>query len=740
MSIWKKHFLYTAVPITFLGFISLYLTLFLADRSYLDKTKVLSQQNIERTGYTLSSIFEEKMSMARTLASSPTLQEGTQKEIFEYLAREEERLGDWTIGLYLCQLDGIAYGSRGNRVDFRSRDYFPKYLRGEEVMTGILASLDHGKPIFLFIAPLFDAKGNRKGGLAMTFTLEGIFSRLDRVDDSVFFLVDQNSRLITRAPLPIDQAPVEELIAQGKTYDIFHTLNGDYRFVLSEDLGLPVRVGMIQTQTRQIAGWNLFTLIGLAGVALATLLSLLLAWFLGRRLLNPLHRLTSGLREFGQNKSAPQIEHNRKDEIGRLISAFNQMTGTIRDQDELQKSLERKLLHEEKMSAIGNLASGIAHEFNNCLTIIKGHLELLSDEVGSDPMTGRRLERIQKAATRAQTVVNQIRAFIKTEKNSHRTIAVDQLIFETLSLIEPSLPPHLLIETDFPEKPLFVSGDETQLGQVIINLIRNACQAVETQPEGRVIIRVRESGSISQNVAIHRFVEIQMIDNGPGVAEVHCGRVFEPFFSTKQRSVGTGLGLPVAKGIIEAHGGQIQFDNLVDGGAKLTVHLPMVESVDALNLSKEDDLGPDTVEDENRISLHGLRIVLIDDEKDIIDVLVSLLEQTGCRVYPYQNPLKAFEDLVSERLRADILITDQHMPEISGLTLVRRLDESRIYLPAVLITGDDISLTDQQFRDAHVDQVVNKPIESTKLISILAKLRGRLTPPAELKRLDRLNQ
>lgn len=316
----------------------------------------------------------------------------------------------------------------------------------------------------------------------------------------------------------------------------------------------------------------------LGGVFLFSLVaSLLLGGHLARRIATPMTDLVRGVQRITDGDLSARLQAGDGDEVARLAAAFNEMAGRLQERiadigraHERVLETERRFLRSERLSAVGQLAAGLAHEINNPLNVISGFCELLLARTPPEDRRRAHVSEILRESLRCQRLVGDLLDFAKPKEPRRSLVVLPQMIAETLSLvgaqargsnirIEPAIEPAL--------PPLFADAD--QVKQLLLNLFLNACQAM---PEGGVL-RVEAS-------ARGRNAEVRVIDTGHGIPGHQLKDVFNPFFTTKED--GAGLGLALCHSIAEGHGGSIDAESREGRGAAFTVRLPLAERSDAV--------------------------------------------------------------------------------------------------------------------------------------------------------------
>jgi PAS domain S-box-containing protein len=396
-----------------------------------------------------------------------------------------------------------------------------------------------------------------------------------------------------------------------------------------------------------------------------------------------------------------------RDQSGRVVGVLSTAENITKEHN-----LEKQLLQSQKMEAIGTLAGGIAHDFNNILTSIINSTELALGDVEPDSVTRRDLERVLKAARRGGRVVKQILAFSRPSTEGFRATDVGSVVGEALGLLEASMPGNIEIRSHVAHPLSCVMADHTQLHQVAMNLFTNAFHALR-EHGGVIEARVDqvelgedEAGVIGLEKGEH--VRLTIEDNGPGIPPEIVDKIFDPFFSTKDKTEGTGLGLAVVHGIVRSHKGGLRVFPRPGGGTVFEVYLPRAEGVDA-----------ECPAPEGGGVRQGGHILFVEDDEDQLDATPRLLEAIGHRVTPVRTPAEALALARARPCPYDLLITDYDMPGMSGTQLARRVAEAAPALPVLLVSGRE----DAAAAAAHlpnIRQVVIKPYDKDDLAAAIA--------------------
>jgi two-component system NtrC family sensor kinase len=365
------------------------------------------------------------------------------------------------------------------------------------------------------------------------------------------------------------------------------------------------------------------------------------------------------------------------------------------------RRLQEQLIQSEKLSAIGQLIAGVAHELNNPLASVLGFADFLAEASSVPSHLAEPLRVIQQEAQRAAGIVKNLLTFARRQEQERRRLAVGPVLERTVQLINNQLlalkvEPLLVVEPGLPD----IEGNQNQLQQVFLNVINNAAQAIaSTGRGGTVAIRARPwlDG-----------IAVDVTDNGPGIPEELQGKIFEPFFTTKAEGQGTGLGLSICLGIVKEHGGNLTMRSTPGHGATFTIELP------ASGLPEE----PARSSGEHA-ALTG-RILVVDDEPHILHYMRATLESWGHEVETAGDGQEALRRAMEERF--DLIITDVRMPRLGGRELFERLRESRPEAAArvVFATGDSVRDDTLAFLEGSGRPFLHKPFKLAELRRTIA--------------------
>jgi PAS domain S-box-containing protein len=371
--------------------------------------------------------------------------------------------------------------------------------------------------------------------------------------------------------------------------------------------------------------------------------------------------------------------------------------------------LEKQFLDAQKMEAIGTLAGGVAHDFNNILAIILANAEMLefSEELGSESRFT--LNQIITASKRARELVRQILAFSRRGRQDKILMNLRPIVRETMGLLRSSLPSFIRIETYFGDDTGMIFADPTQMHQVIMNLCTNAGHAME-QKGGLLRIALanttiaEKSSLLEPDFPPGDYVQLTVSDTGHGMPLWLLKKIFEPYFTTKEPGKGTGLGLPVAYGIVKSHGGTIKVSSGAGSGSIFEVYLPR---------AKDEALEPE--KSEMPLATGTGKVLFVDDEPSLTLVVHKMIRRLGYEVQTAHSPIGALELFRSDPKAFDLVITDMAMPEMTGTNLAKALLDIRPDLPVILSTGYSDQVNEEMLEKLGIKALLMKPITSQEL-------------------------
>ena len=410
--------------------------------------------------------------------------------------------------------------------------------------------------------------------------------------------------------------------------------------------------------------------------------------------------------------TTPVVDRN-----GRFKGSFAMYTDiTARKRDEKEKiKLAQRLQQAEKMEAIGLLAGGVAHDFNNMLGIILGNTDLTLLDVSEQNPIRENLEEIRTVCFRARDIVNELLSFSRQTGQAPCPLKLPPVIRESMKLLRSSIPSDIDIQCSFPDTIRSVNADSTQINQIIINLCTNAAHSME-ESGGTLTIEVEDTeiapsvaGSI-QNLSPLPYVRILVSDTGVGIPPELRHRIFDPYFTTKVIGKGSGMGLAVVNRIVKKLNGLIHVSSRPNRGTSIEILFPAVDD-------------EKIYEDESPriISTGEERILLVDDEKPLLEVGGKILKKMGYQVQTEANPMRALDRITAAPEDFDLVITDMTMPAMNGIRLTRKLHKVRPNLPIILCTGYSDRITPEKAKTMGIREYLQKPFDMVRLAEVVRR-------------------
>jgi two-component system, cell cycle sensor histidine kinase and response regulator CckA len=426
------------------------------------------------------------------------------------------------------------------------------------------------------------------------------------------------------------------------------------------------------------------------------------------------------------------IGSKNTDDDGLVVMDNNRYAGVIFNDsllamfEEYRMETHKRLAMAQKMEAIGTLAGGIAHDFNNILMPLMGYAELLNMRIDkNDSIKLGYVDQILTAANRAKELVKQILAFGRQSGNDPYIIGISSIVKEVVKLLKFSIPSTIKIAGYFNADNDRVLADPTEIHQILMNLCTNASHAMR-ENGGTLTIDISEYyGKVScRHSACDElegsFVTLTVSDTGYGISQSIINRIFDPFFTTKKQGEGTGMGLSVVHGIVKKYHGTIDVESSPDEGTTFKIYLPQIKA-DRINPSI---LLP-SVNNKNNVSdnsMNGdekLKVMYVDDETMIIELAEAAMEDSGFSVATFEDSFKALAAFEKEPDAYDVVVTDQTMPNLTGMSLAKRILQIRPDIPIILCTGYSEIVSVEMAKAIGIKEYVMKPVDFSRLISII---------------------
>ncbi len=388
--------------------------------------------------------------------------------------------------------------------------------------------------------------------------------------------------------------------------------------------------------------------------------------------------------------------------------------------DRRRGDMERARLREElqlaqRREVIGQLAAGLAHDFNNILAVISGSAGLLEARLSAQQSETQEAARILQAANRAAKLVARLRDLGK-HGSERQLLDLRKPLAEAADLLRAGISGLHRLRVNAPDGPLEAMADPTDILQVVLNLGINARDALDEGPNEIAVTLAPADPHLMQrppDIGVLRegakYVLLCVEDTGPGIDAETRARIFQPYFTTKGAQ-GTGLGLAIVAGIIRGNAAVLWFDSSPMGGSRVTIFWPVVEEQTAPPEPKVADTGTGR--------LDGMQVLVVDDEEEVCAVLAAMLEVAGAEVATATDPRDAFEAITGDPSHWGVLITDHDMPHMSGSALAKSIHAVAPSLPVILVSAlPDAARDDRSwFRD-----ILQKPVDPRQLVSVVAK-------------------
>ncbi len=608
-------------------------------------------------------------------------------------------------GVYLVNNQGNVLWSEPPDVDLIEKPYAAydsvsrSFVQDDPAASSYTLWEGEQGPEILIAKPIADGDGNRVGALVGAIpvdhpVIQAILQR-SPAGQGTAQLVDTAGRVIAGTD-PARQSQTLRYWQQAPSESRAGIVDGDIvavapvlpsGWVVTIDQDGTAALAQIERLKLVITGFGIvFTII-----AMGSLL------FILRSFTRPIEALTHAARRIAEGDLTSQFTLKRGDEIGLLARTLDDMKAKLKASYEL-------LLQSEKMSLMGQIVAGIAHELNNPLTIVIGNVQLMRMHEKNEKNV-QSLARVQEGAERASKIVKNLLAFARQEMPERKATVINSVITRTLELRLYELKVNNIevgmdLDPNLPE----TMADPRQLQQVFLNLIVNAEQAmIEAHGKGLLRIRSRrEAGNI----------QILFSDDGPGISNENVRRIFDPFFTTKPVGKGTGLGLSICQGIIAEHGGRIDVESTVGRGCTFVVEIPIQQWERSATVAAVP---------ERKYKSTKKKILVIEDEPQIRQLFTDVLEAEGYDVETAANGKIALEMI--DQKPYDLIISDVKMAELSGADLYALIKRkgSALEHRFLFVTGDLLNPDTLQFVESTGRAWLRKPFDVTSLTRTVAE-------------------
>jgi len=409
------------------------------------------------------------------------------------------------------------------------------------------------------------------------------------------------------------------------------------------------------------------------------------------------------------------------------IGHKRRVIGVVRDIDDRKMAqerhveLEQRYQQAQKMEAIGTLAGGVAHDFNNILSAVLGYTELARIAVPEESLVASHLQEVTRAGLRAKDLVRQILTFSHRNQTALVVLKLQSIIREAMKLLRASIPTTIEIETRIDETCGPVLADPTQMHQVVMNLCTNGYYAMR-EKGGKLTVTLESIRFVKEggDGDVHRLLEgkylrLTVADTGIGMSPAIREKIFEPYFTTKLHGEGTGMGLSVVHGIVSGMGGAIDVHSVEGEGTTFAIYLPENET------QPEEEVQEETHETKGTGT-----ILLVDDEQILAELCKQLLEMSGYSVVAETDSRRALELFQQDPDRFDLIITDMSMPHLDGLSLLKKCHGIASHTPIVLYTGYSDLVNRESALAAGASEFLQKPVSRQVLTTCVERLLDRV--------------
>lgn len=373
--------------------------------------------------------------------------------------------------------------------------------------------------------------------------------------------------------------------------------------------------------------------------------------------------------------------------------------------------VESKLRQSHKMEAIGTLAGGIAHDFNNILAAILGYADMAKDDIPEYSPAKYQIDQVLKAGNRAKDLVKHILSFSRKESQERIPAQIHLIANEALKLLRASIPTTVKIQQNIDPACGNILADPTQIHQVLLNICTNAAQAMDEN--GGVLdvsldcVELAEN-ELAEGTKAGSYVRLVIKDTGEGIDPKVIERIFDPYFTTKEFGKGSGMGLAVVHGIVKSHDGMITVESNLGEGTTFSVYFPTID----LPVKEE-------IENAALIPTGKENILVVDDEESMVDLNKRRIERLGYRVTTKTSSMEALELFRSQPDAFDIVISDQTMPELTGVQLAKKLMEIRSDIPIIICSGYSSKIDAGKAKLIGISAFIMKPVEIMELANAI---------------------
>ena len=394
-----------------------------------------------------------------------------------------------------------------------------------------------------------------------------------------------------------------------------------------------------------------------------------------------------------------------------------------RQAEAVREKLQRQLRQAQKMEALGTLTGGVAHDFNNILSIIMGYTELVQNEIPEYHPASKGLNEIKTASLRARDVIRQLLTFSRKDEEAQSVQDLGLIIKEGMRMMHSTIPASIEIRESISRELPKVAANPTHMHQLIVNLCKNAADAM--LEKGGVLAVNLEAVTLSEisadqdtDLAPGEYVKLTVGDTGCGISADQLERIFDPYFTTKEVDKGTGLGLSVVLGIVKSHGGAIHVHSIQGEGTRFDIFFPVASAA----ADEPEFAAPQS------LPVGTERIFFLDDETSVVDLNKLRLEKLGYEVTAATDPQTALRMIREDPEQFDLVITDMTMPKMTGDDFSREVLDIRPGMPIILCTGFSEKMSEERARSIGISRYIEKPVDMATLANTVRAVMDEEQP------------
>jgi PAS domain S-box-containing protein len=426
--------------------------------------------------------------------------------------------------------------------------------------------------------------------------------------------------------------------------------------------------------------------------------------------------IRSALIDISERRRAERERDMTANRLREAAAELKQSYDKLTEEAKEREKAEARLRQAQKMEALGTMAGGIAHDFNNILAAIIGFTEIVTGHTPQGSKDAHYLNRVIEAGTRGRELVRQMLAFSRHAEQERKPLRLSGIVNESVKFLRASIPTTIAISINIMKKTSFVLADPVQVQQVLLNLCANAAHAMR-EKGGFLDIELSNVSVGPSEVQLcgvepGPFVKLLVRDTGAGMPADIKERIFDPFFTTKGVGEGTGLGLSVVLGIVRQSGGYITVESTPGKGSAFAVHFPEVATESAA----------DTVVGEEALLTGSERILLVDDEEILVEMGEEILTDLGYNVTCRTSSREALALFRLDPSAFDLIVSDQTMPELTGLGLAREVMVVRPDMPVIMCTGFSDLVDADVAKTAGIKAFAMKPLTKRELAGTIRKV------------------